>query len=120
MIRPPPRSTRTDPLFPYTTLFRSEPPAEATSGDPAIASQPERAAAVDGPGPTRIESGVPAGFTRSEAGAVAAATSFLTTGEALIGMDPLAAEEAIRQMASAATADQIGRASCRERVCQSV
>src|SRR3546814_21161844 len=30
MIRPPPRSTRTDTLFPYTTLFRSggslEPP----------------------------------------------------------------------------------------------
>src|SRR3546814_1614664 len=24
MIRPPPRSTRTDILFPYTTLFRSE------------------------------------------------------------------------------------------------
>src|SRR3546814_9068576 len=24
MIRRPPRSTRTDPLFPYTTLFRSE------------------------------------------------------------------------------------------------
>src|SRR3546814_12206921 len=23
MVRPPPRSTRTDPLFPYTTLFRS-------------------------------------------------------------------------------------------------
>src|SRR3546814_18940029 len=28
MIRPPPRSTRTDTLFPYTTLFRSlRPPA---------------------------------------------------------------------------------------------
>src|SRR3546814_1850837 len=53
-----------------TPSARTEPPAEATSGDPAIASQPERAAAVDGPGPTRIESGVPAGFTRSEAGAV--------------------------------------------------
>src|SRR3546814_12429863 len=26
MIRRPPRSTRTDPLFPYTTLFRSEDP----------------------------------------------------------------------------------------------
>src|SRR3546814_2287686 len=26
MIRPPPRSTRTDTLFPYTTLFRSDPP----------------------------------------------------------------------------------------------
>src|SRR3546814_12349730 len=27
MIRRPPRSTRTDTLFPYTTLFRSEPGA---------------------------------------------------------------------------------------------
>src|SRR3546814_12934492 len=26
MIRLPPRSTRTDTLFPYTTLFRSHPP----------------------------------------------------------------------------------------------
>src|SRR3546814_9545348 len=26
MIRRPPRSTRTDKLFPYTTLFRSQPP----------------------------------------------------------------------------------------------
>src|SRR3546814_5740507 len=26
MIRRPPRSTRTDTLFPYTTLFRSKPP----------------------------------------------------------------------------------------------
>src|SRR3546814_2270726 len=29
MIRRPPRSTRTDTLFPYTTLFRSGSPAEA-------------------------------------------------------------------------------------------
>src|SRR3546814_18020253 len=28
MIRPPPRSTRTDPLFPYTTLFRSREQAD--------------------------------------------------------------------------------------------
>src|SRR3546814_1608305 len=28
MIRRPPRSTRTDTLFPYTTLFRSPPPRE--------------------------------------------------------------------------------------------
>src|SRR3546814_10043359 len=38
MIRRPPRSTRTDTLFPYTTLFRSSRPApagglEAISGD---------------------------------------------------------------------------------------
>src|SRR3546814_7963212 len=29
MIRRPPRSTRTDTLFPYTTLFRSTPVADA-------------------------------------------------------------------------------------------
>src|SRR3546814_3999543 len=29
MIRRPPRSTRTDTLFPYTTLFRSPPSVEA-------------------------------------------------------------------------------------------
>src|SRR3546814_17000511 len=32
MIRRPPRSTRTDTLFPYTTLFRSEPPVSRTAG----------------------------------------------------------------------------------------
>src|SRR3546814_6421059 len=45
MIRRPPRSTRTDTLFPYTTLFRSRPaarrlgarrwPARAAPGEPA-------------------------------------------------------------------------------------
>src|SRR3546814_15846638 len=37
MIRRPPRSTRTDTLFPYTTLFRSEAAAVAQrcAGDPA-------------------------------------------------------------------------------------
>src|SRR3546814_5076491 len=32
MIRRPPRSTRTDTLFPYTTLFRSEPRTRTRSG----------------------------------------------------------------------------------------
>src|SRR3546814_6312830 len=31
MIRRPPRSTRTDTLFPYTTLFRSAPPPSRSS-----------------------------------------------------------------------------------------
>src|SRR3546814_7882637 len=39
MIRRPPRSTRTDTLFPYTTLFRSlsrnEPPEPGRKGSPA-------------------------------------------------------------------------------------
>src|SRR3546814_20093747 len=34
MIRRPPRSTRTDTLFPYTTLFRSR-PAPGHGSDPA-------------------------------------------------------------------------------------
>src|SRR3546814_8223810 len=42
MIRRPPRSTRTDTLFPYTTLFRSQGPA----GHPAVA----RTADGEGPG----------------------------------------------------------------------
>src|SRR3546814_3723606 len=33
MIRRPPRSTRTDTLFPYTTLFRSTAQAERRCGD---------------------------------------------------------------------------------------
>src|SRR3546814_14617344 len=32
MIRRPPRSTRTDTLFPYTTLFRSEADRECRAG----------------------------------------------------------------------------------------
>src|SRR3546814_7716349 len=32
MIRRPPRSTRTDTLFPYTTLFRSGPVLEPSGG----------------------------------------------------------------------------------------
>src|SRR3546814_13390038 len=33
MIRRPPRSTRTDTLFPYTTLFRSQADAQCAPGD---------------------------------------------------------------------------------------
>src|SRR3546814_17416712 len=40
MIRRPPRSTRTDTLFPYTTLFRSHPERHAGS---AVLATPARA-----------------------------------------------------------------------------
>src|SRR3546814_4281187 len=37
MIRRPPRSTRTDTLFPYTTLFRSDPAGATTTSGAAPA-----------------------------------------------------------------------------------
>src|SRR3546814_12816606 len=51
MIRRPPRSTRTDTLFPYTTLFRSR----ATVAPPGVvlAFRVERAVGVDPPAHAR-------------------------------------------------------------------
>src|SRR3546814_1182577 len=54
MKRRPPRSTRTDTLFPYTTLFRS--PAE-TRAHPA---RPAAAGAVEGARARRLSRAVPA------------------------------------------------------------
>src|SRR3546814_10463979 len=36
MLRRPPRSTRTDTLFPYTTLFRAPPPAGLAAEHPEL------------------------------------------------------------------------------------
>src|SRR3546814_17483950 len=55
MIRRPPRSTRTDPLFPYTTLFRSRmDPREMTARAALltalfawVASRPARGQVID-------------------------------------------------------------------------
>src|SRR3546814_3317283 len=47
MIRRPPRSTRTDTLFPYTTLFRSRFPAPLQRGKAVFAAK--RAARYHGP-----------------------------------------------------------------------
>src|SRR3546814_20909054 len=60
MIRRPPRSTRTDTLFPYTTLFRSPhklPFRDARSRAPGRAASAKRAARS--PPPRRQASGSP-------------------------------------------------------------
>src|SRR3546814_18415954 len=46
MIRRPPRSTRTDTLFPYTTLFRSE-GVDAEQTPDKVIVQPDRIAVHD-------------------------------------------------------------------------
>src|SRR3546814_5023840 len=44
MIRQPPRSTRTDTLFPYTTLFRSHPAPPPAPPHPALQMRARSAA----------------------------------------------------------------------------
>src|SRR3546814_6857007 len=66
MIRRPPRSTRTDTLFPYTTLFRSAaatPPAPGRTGWRTAAAGPERSSTPPHPGGTGSGRG---GVERSE------------------------------------------------------
>src|SRR3546814_2632825 len=60
MIRRPPRSTRTDTLFPYTTLFRSLWAAEARGARPRARRRPPGAAArrADGRHEHRGEAGL--------------------------------------------------------------
>src|SRR3546814_1668978 len=47
MIRRPPRSTRTDTLFPYTTLFRSRAGATGTAITLATAQDADQLAAIE-------------------------------------------------------------------------
>src|SRR3546814_1410457 len=70
MIRRPPRATRTDPLFPYTTLFRS--PEQGQPG--AQAAAPEL---LDGLAPDRGQGGEQAvhGLSASVVSSLAASTS---------------------------------------------
>jgi hypothetical protein len=78
------------------------PPAPTAVATPVGATDAVKAPA----GPSRTEKGVPAGFSGDEAGAVAAAAAFVATGQALLDMDPIAVEDAVRQMASAGAADR--------------
>src|SRR3546814_17554151 len=111
MIRRPPRSTRTDTLFPYPTLFRS-----GVAG--AL-----RALGLDG------ASEAPLGGQRVNLGGVASAAGLgVKSGANLSSMDSSMAPALTAAAASAhalglpqrvvtsARDSQIGRASCRERV----
>src|SRR3546814_18811399 len=127
MIRRPPRSTRTDPLFPYTTLFRSPSPlatvlrqrgprspsmfgaANRTHGGPIMSANP---------------TGLPPRFLRTPEAARFLGLSGRTlekhrtygTGPAYrkLGGRAVSAVEDLPSWA------EIGGASCRERVCKYV
>src|SRR3546814_17095802 len=111
MIRPPPRSTRTATLFPYTSLFRS--------------ARVQRHAVLGGID-CRREQVSPfelAEFLlhRLHPRHIAADQRF--AAEVLLGIgarSQLAAAGGAGARSRLAPAPEIGRASCRERVCQSV
>src|SRR3546814_19809623 len=113
MIRRPPRSTRTDTLFPYTTLFRSlvgraqhaEHVALALA-DPLV----ENDSGADGPAAHLV-------------GVRGEDLDLPGRPDARLRVVPLETrlhEGIDRHPFRAAAPPQIGRASCRERVCQSV
>src|SRR3546814_16386689 len=123
MIRRPPRSTRTDTLFPYTTLFRSVLDRDRIQDDQrtglGVAAErhleTERANLLV---QRRIEVANPRTVRLAAADEDRGAAIAVTRGAAtLLATELLAGAGAIRALAGTA---EIGRASCRERGCQDV
>src|SRR3546814_19551294 len=96
MIRPPPRSTRTDTRFPYTTLFRS---GRRTARPPGPLLRP--------------------GSPPTAAGRRGGSFDHLAAHQELRQGDG-AGEAQQRDDQAGLDVDQIGRASCRESVCSLV
>src|SRR3546814_19307668 len=127
MIRPPPRSTRTDTLFPYTTLFRS---VRTTDAVASVAAAGGRMVVSPNTNPHVIRATVaadmaslPGYFTPSEAFAAIEAGATALKLFPAEGASPavLKAHRAVlpkaTRMLAVGGVTQIGRASCRERVC---
>src|SRR3546814_12602937 len=109
MIRRPPRSTRTDTLFPYTTLFRSR-------RNPEICIRLILLAEV-------VQDEVHERGRFREAGALKLKLSFHVVHPAGIAIQQAKVRVIARGQRFALSPsflDKIGRASCRERVCQYV
>src|SRR3546814_12039730 len=131
MIRLPPRSTRTDTLFPYTTLFRSEirrllDPFDRRAGRRqllAVRAILQFVFLVEG----LVAHGIPAGiFAEIDiAGGGQLLPQRLHGGDMarLGGADEVVVRDVHRRGEVAETladpvAERVGRAWCRERVCQ--
>src|SRR3546814_15087224 len=109
MIRRPPRSTRTDTLFPYTTLFRSptERPPDAYP-DSTSSPVPNQRRPITMPQSREAKFSI---------GDVVRHRLFPFRG-VVYDVDPVFNNT--EEWWQSIPPDQIGRASCRERVCQSV
>src|SRR3546814_20428531 len=118
MRRRPPRSTRTDTLFPYTTLFRSI-DAEGRAHNRLSTS----IVTFKRLHPDEIEAYIRSGEWQGKAGGYAiqgcAAGLIRSMSGNYSGVVGLPLFD-VRTLLLSAGYPQIGRASCRERVCQSV
>src|SRR3546814_14932100 len=128
MIRRPPRCTRTDTLFPYTTLFRSEPAMRHDDRIEFVAVKDQQAPAVDG-GMHRLFPDLDTAEIRAceLAEHLVVIAGDIDDVRAALGALHDAADDRIvppgpgkALLQLPAVADDIGRASCRERVCQYV
>src|SRR3546814_17541886 len=108
MIRRPPRSTRTDTLFPYTTLFRSK---------HGVPKHPLDLAGHRLIGYGHRQRAMPLHFHRKGEEA-----TVLPTGPLFANNGDIAVPLIVAGVGIAVLPDfiEIGRASCREGVCQSV
>src|SRR3546814_11768200 len=107
MIRRPPRSTRTDTLLPYTTLFRSRHVLQRRPSGCGSAALPRRAVA-------RRQAAGRSAVTLGRRAFVGAG------GLALAAFVSAAPFARVRAGNVAEIRMTIGRAACRERVCQYV
>src|SRR3546814_12845771 len=125
MIRRPPRSTRTDTLFPYTTLFRSDSAAgrgagenakSATNSNHADGARPARPAGC----PRRHRNNICDTMTLRRIIELALCYAVASVAGYLFSLLDLPLPWLIGPLLATALIVQIGRASCRDRVCKSV
>src|SRR3546814_18583752 len=112
MIRRPPRSTRTDTLFPYTTLFRS--PVQFTN--PNLTTVILSSLSKNGLSPTRLEVEITEGVFLAENAYTLATLHQLEAIGVRIALDDFGTGYS----SLGYLRKEIGSASCRERVCQYV
>src|SRR3546814_15839256 len=124
MIRRPPRSTRTDTLFPYTTLFRSAPAKRYGINQKTVAKWKKRTAVKDLPtGPKDVHSTV---LSIEEEAIIVAFRkhTLLPLVDCLYALQAtiphLTRSSLHRCLKRHGISRQIGRASCRASVCQYV
>src|SRR3546814_12852137 len=116
MIRRPPRSTRTDTLFPYTTLCRSQISQTLATRQDSIAT------ALDNFGKTSADIAKAADAARQVAEKLdrvlsEAATTLQSTNRLVNGDAADAVHDAKGSMKQLNPTLELGRAACRARVC---